>query len=427
MKHCWMFLMGMVLCAKLCAQNYSDEVTLVQADDNTAVVLATAVSEKKKDAATLATKSAFHALFHSGIPDLKNGVPMIAVERKDYDYRFFSESRYINYIGGEVKTMDDEKIAGKYRVTVRVAIKLKSLCADLERNNMAISPGWSNAKAVKATAALNPTIAIVPYTTAATGYSFEAMRRLMESSRLQRHVINRLSQQFQNHGYKTRDIVSQLQNSKNDAVFRMDAQTDEQTQLIQMLPGDIIVTAEIVVNTDANNHSECTLNLEAVEKQTNGKLATAPFASGKFITTDSMRLADYAVQKVSGEFFNNLQAAFEDMIKKGREVFVGINLSQSVTEWDFEQDSPVTGDFFKDALDDWLHEHSYQGVYDMSNSNDKFINIRLNIPLWNMERNRSYTLSNFGSDLRKFFKAQLGDDYKASVTAMGQKLSILIE
>ena len=115
------------------------------------------------------------------------------------------------------------------------------------------------------------------------------------------------------------------------------------------------------------------------------------------------------------------------MIKKGREVFVEINLSQSVSEWDFEQDSPVTGDFFKDTLDDWLREHSYQGVYDMSNNNDKYINIRLNIPLWNMERNRSYSLSNFGSDLRKFFKAQLGDDYKASITSMGQKLSIIIE
>lgn len=427
MKHCWMFLIGMILCVNLCAQNFSDEVTLVQADDNSAVVLATAVGDKKKDAATLATKSAFHVLFHSGIPDLKNGVPMIAVERKDYDYRFFSESRYISYIGGEVETVNDEKIAGKYRVTVKVAVKLKSLCADLERNNMTLSPGWSNAKAVNATAALNPTIVIVPYTTAATGYSFESMRKIVESSNLQRYVIDRLAQEFQHHGYKTRDFISQLQNSKNAAVFRMDAQTDEQTQTLQMLPGDIVVTAGVVVNTDASRNSECTLNLSAVEKQTDGKLASAPFSSGKYMTTDSVQLANHAIKKISADFFKQLQSSFEDMIKKGREVFVEINLSQSVNDWDFEQDSPVTGDFFKDTLDDWLREHSYQGVYDMSNSNDKFINIRLNIPLWNMERNRSYSLSNFGSDMRKFFKAQLGDDYKATVTSMGQKLSILIE
>ena len=427
MKHCWMFLLGIILCTHVCAQNYSDDVTLVQQDDNTVVVLATAVSEKKKDAAVLATKSAFHSLFHSGIQGVKNGVPMIAVERPDYDYRFFSESRYINYIGGEVQTVNDEKIAGKYRVTVKMSIKLTSLCSDLERNKMALSPGWSNPTAAKATASLNPTIVIVPYVTAADGYSFESMRRKVESSRLERFVIDRLSGEFQNHGYKTRDFVSQLQNSKNSAILRMDAQTDDATMLVQMLPGDIVVTAEVMVTTDANRNSECTLNLRAVEKQTSGNLATVPFSSGKYMTTDSTQLANHAIKKISNEFFKQLQTSFEDMIKKGREVFVEINLSQSVSDWDFDQDSPVTGDFFKDTLDEWLREHSYQGVYDMSNNTDKYINIRLNIPLWNHERGRSYTLSNFGSDLRKFFKAQLGEDYKPSVTAMGQKLTIIIE
>ena len=99
----------MVLCADLRAQNYSTDVTL-----------ATAVAEKKKDASLLAAKSAFHTLFHAGVDGLKNGVPMVSVERKDYDYRFFNESRYISYISGEINNIDDEKIGGKYRVKVRV-------------------------------------------------------------------------------------------------------------------------------------------------------------------------------------------------------------------------------------------------------------------------------------------------------------------
>ena len=207
----------------------------------------------------------------------------------------------------------------------------------------------------------------------------------------------------------------------------MGSQTDDATMIVQQLPGDIIVTTEIDIRTDANRNSECTLTLRAEEKQTNGKLATSAFSSGKYMTTDSMKLADYAIKQIQGEFFDKLQASFEEMIKKGREVFIEINLSQAITDWDFEQDAPATGDYFKDALDDWLREHAFQGVYDMSNSTDKYINIRLNIPLWNMERNRSYTLSNFSSDVRKFFKAQLGDDYTASIVAMGQKLAITIE
>lgn len=427
MKHCGMFLLGMILCVNLYAQNYSNEVTLVHQDENSVTVRATATAAKKKDAAVLATKSAFYTLFHAGVPGVKGGVPMMAAEKKDFDYRFFSESRYISYIGGEVDTKDDEKIAGQYRVTVQVNIKLKSLCAELERNKLALNPGWSDAKAVNATAALSPTIVVVPYMTAADGYDFDSMRKKVEASRLSRYVIDRISEEFRNNGYKTRDFISQLQNSKTSTLLRADAQTDEATMIVQQLPGDIVVTAEVQFNTDANRNSECTLNLRAVEKQTAGKLAIVPFTSGQYMTTDSMQLANHAIKKIRADFFKQLQSSFEDMIKQGREVFVEINLSQSVDGWDFEQDSPATGDYFKDTLDEWLREHAFQGVYDMSNSTDKFVNIRLNIPLWNLEKNRSYTLSNFGSDMRKFFKAQLGDDYKAVVTSMGQKLLITIE
>lgn len=239
MKHCGMFLLGMILCVNLYAQNYSNEVTLVHQDENSVTVRATATAAKKKDAAVLATKSAFYTLFHAGVPGVKGGVPMMAAEKKDFDYRFFSESRYISYIGGEVDTKDDEKIAGQYRVTVQVNIKLKSLCAELERNKLALNPGWSDAKAVNATAALSPTIVVVPYMTAADGYDFDSMRKKVEASRLSRYVIDRISEEFRNNGYKTRDFISQLQNSQTSSILRADAQTDEATLIVQQLPGDI--------------------------------------------------------------------------------------------------------------------------------------------------------------------------------------------
>ena len=153
----------MVLCSGLRAQNFSTNVTLVEESGNTATFEAIAIGVKKKDAAELAAKSAFNTLFHTGVEGLKNGVPMIMQERKDYDYRFVNESRYLNFLSGEFLTVDDSKIGGRYQVKVRVTIQLKSLLADLERNHLAIHPGWSDAKAVNATAALNPTIVVVPY------------------------------------------------------------------------------------------------------------------------------------------------------------------------------------------------------------------------------------------------------------------------
>lgn len=422
-----MFLIGIILGAPLYAQNYSDEIQLIECDGNTVSLTSAATADKKKEAVDLAVKSAFNSLFHSGIDGVKNGVPMVAVERKDYDYRFFSENRYINYIIGEIKTNSVKKLANHQKATVTVTINLRTLKADLERNNMTLNPGWSDAKAVKATAALNPTIVIVPYVSAADGYSFEAMRTKLERSRVERYAIDRVAEEFQHNGYKTRDFVSQLQNSKNMTLLRDGAQTDDATMLVQQLPGDIVVTVEIDMQTNASRQSELTLNLRAVEKQTNGRLATKPFASGLYQTTDSLLLANHAIKKIQADFFDQLRSSFDDMVKKGREVHVDLNLSEMVSGWDFDQDAPASGEYFKDALDDWLRENAFQGVYDMSQSTDKYVNITLNVPLWDIEKNRSYSLSNFGSDLRKFFKAHLGDEYKANVKALGQKLVVTVE
>lgn len=98
-----------------------------------------ATADKKKEAVDLAVKSAFNSLFHSGIDGVKNGVPMIAVERKDYDYRFFSEDRYINYLIGEIKTNSVKKLANHQKATVTITINLRTLKADLERNNMTLN------------------------------------------------------------------------------------------------------------------------------------------------------------------------------------------------------------------------------------------------------------------------------------------------
>ena len=63
----------------------------------------------------------------------------------------------------------------------------------------------------------------------------------------------------------------------------------------------------------------------------------------------------------------------------------------------------------------------------MNNSTDKYIHATLNIPLWNVEKNRSYTISNFASDVKKFLRQQMGDSYRPAVIAQGQKLTITIE
>lgn len=427
-------LMALVLVVALlspaCAQVYSNDASLVSQDGNTVTLRASAVADKKKDAAILAAKSAFYTLFHSGVDGVKDGTPMVAIERKDYDYRFFSESRYINYLTDEVKTVSDMKVGKKVKAVVQVSINLKSLVADLQHNNITVSPSWGIADNTrKSTAALNPTIVIVPGVDGSNGYSFEAMRKAVQSSEAKKFALDKITGEFTKKGYKTRNFVSMLQNSVKDEMMRTNSQSDINTKIVQQTPGDIIVTVDAAVKTDASNHIECMLSLTAVEAQTNGNLAAATFPSGKYYRgqVGDAELVGYAIKNIKADFFNQVQSSFEAMVAKGREVYIDLTLSKAVSDWDFDQDSPETGDSFKDAFDEWLRKYAQNGVYDMGNSSDKFIHATVNVPLWNMERGRSYTLSNFSSDLRKFFKSQFGDAYKAKVTAQGQKLEIVIE
>lgn len=115
------------------------------------------------------------------------------------------------------------------------------------------------------------------------------------------------------------------------------------------------------------------------------------------------------------------------MVAEGREVAIELNLSEAVTDWDFSQSSPATGKPFKRALDAWVREHSFQSVYSMDYSTNKYIKLSVNVPLWDQENNCSYNLSNFGDDLNAFLQSQLGSDYSPEVVAMGQGMSITVK
>lgn len=421
-----LFLIGLVLCIPADAQNFSDNVSLESQEGDVVAIKASATHEKKKEAEILAMKSAFNALLHSGVEGLHNGQPMIVGDCKQYDYRFFHENRYIQYMSQEPQKLNNDKIKGNNLTTVVVYINTKGLKAELLRNKLPLSPAWADAKAVNATASLNPTIVVVPNTTAETGYSFEAMRTIIENDPVQRYAIDRVAEEFQKNGFKTRDFVTQLQNAKTSNFLREGTQTDDASMLVSQLPGDIVVTVDCVVETLNSGTSAAMLNISAVEKQTAGRLATKTFESGQYHTTEHNRLADYAVKKISKDFFSQLQDSFDAMVKKGREVSMELALAENV-DWDFDSDAPASGEFFKDALEEWLRENSFQSNYSMNSSTDKYIALSVNVPLWDQEKNRSFTLSNFGSNFRKFLKSHLGEDYKPKIASMGQKMLITIE
>ena len=74
-------LFGLFFCTNINAEVYSTDATLVSQDGNIITVRSSAVADKKKDAALLAAKSAFHTLFHAGIEGVKTTTIAFSLSR----------------------------------------------------------------------------------------------------------------------------------------------------------------------------------------------------------------------------------------------------------------------------------------------------------------------------------------------------------
>lgn len=403
----------------------SAEVTLEGQSGSEITLISTANAPKTKEAEEMAVKQAFFALIDRGVEGLNSGQPILSSTNKAFNYTFYKDGKYLNYLTSTPVRIDETKVGPNKRVNMRVTINLNKLKADLNAAKLSISPAWQDKKEVSSTVALNPTIVVVPYVSSGD-QSFQGMKDLIDSSPAMKHAVNAVSSQFASHGYKTRDFLSMLSNSKTNDIMHDGTQADAKTMVLQQLPGDILVYVDLDLFAGGGK-GQCTLTLNAVEKQTDGKLGTVSYASGQYMTTDLIALTDYALKKVENKFFNQIQDAFAAMVEKGREVKLEFLLGDTVSDWDFDTETPATDEDFKVELEEWFRSNANHGIYEIGQNNDKFIAATINIPLWDTERNRSYSINNFNSALRKFLKRQLGDAYKPKLTAMGQKVIITIE
>ncbi|WP_300694561.1 DUF6175 family protein [uncultured Bacteroides sp.] len=419
-KHYFMFLLGVFLSATLFGQRYSGDVVFLQQKGNTLSVRAVGISEKKKESEVMALKSAFHTLFYTGVEGVNRGNPLVSAAKPNYDRRFFDEGRYSVFVRDYSVTEAPVKQGKQYRCTVEMTILFDALQKDLNRNKVQTNLGM--AVGAPGSQVSLPTVTVLPY-----ARENEDVRAILDHNQMLSYAVSRMTSEFSSRGYKTKDFLAQLKRAKRNDVLTAGTQSDAVTKMIQNMGADIIVTAKVIATTDVRRQSEVSLELTATEFQTAGNLASATYQSGKFVTTDTVRLTDYALKKVKDEFFTKLQASFNDIVKNGREMAIQMVLAKSVTDWDFDQPLPDGSAGFKPMLEEWLQVHALNGVYDMSRSNDKLIDLSVQIPIWDEGQGRAYTISRFSAELKNFLDEKLGGEYVASIVTMGQGLTVTIK
>lgn len=393
---------------------YMSDAVFVSSNEKTIKLRSSGQSDKKKTALEMAMKSALYTLLYNGVEGVNNGKALAYTHDKNYERRLFEEGRYSVFVGEFEEVGEAVKVGSNYRVKVEVEIYYDALMRDLNNSSGA---GVSHVEMPNM-----PTLTVVPF-----ARENENVRALLENNKMLSHAVSKITSEFSKNGYRTKDFISMLQKAKNSDLTTDGSQSDAVSMMIQNLSTDIVVTAKVNYIPRPNKQGEVSLELNATEKQTATTLASSTFLSGRYMTTDSVRLADYAISKVKREFFTTLQTAFFEIVRNGRELSVQMVIDANVDDWDFDQPSPESGEEFKVELEDWLAANAMNGSYDMSRSSDKIIDLTVRIPIWDEKNGRAYSVSSFRNAFRKFLNERLAGEYQASIVTLGQGIVVTIK
>jgi hypothetical protein len=267
-----------------------------------------------------------------------------------------------------------------------------------------------------------PDIIVVPFTREG-----DDVRKIIEDNPMMSLAISKVKEAFNDRGFITRDFIALLKSLKTTDVLTHGSQSDAKSKVVQNAKADIEVGTKIFVINHSEGASEVSLELQATEVHTGSSLANVSYFSGKYITSDTIRLANRALSMIKDSFFDQLQSAFDQIVENGREMTIQIVLGENC-ELDVYSEVGNKGNDLQIEIEDWLAANAYKGVYSV-NSSDKVLDISMQVPLFDQSTGNPYSPSRLRGTLQRFLKEILeptGHEPKARAN-IGQKLVIGID
>lgn len=237
-----------------------------------------------------------------------------------------------------------------------------------------------------------------------------------------RRITSFIQDNFIKLGFPLDDFEQTLKSLDTQSALDMasDLAQDAKTQLLLTAKPDIILEMEYFNNTSLTSHDYKTKNvsytLSAIDAYTNKTIATITQSNIKGESTTEIIQKDMKKQLPS--LVTDIQTYFSDILTKGREVTVRINVAaksnQKLTN------KSIEGDTYADEIIDYIKTHAVKGVYKMqiNTANQlSFTNVR--IPLLN-EDGTQYGVYDWTRDLQKFLRKNLGLDSENNAQGLGE-------
>lgn len=244
---------------------------------------------------------------------------------------------------------------------------------------------------------LQPKIMVIPYVKEG-----EDLRTILENDVNKRIALTKIKEVFDSRGFTTVDFIAKLKSAKDNNIFTSDNQTDLKDQIVQMSGADIYVQAEVTESRTSSGNSVSVV-MSAYEASTGNSLSNKVGESGKFYTDDFGKLAAKAVESVSQEFLNVMQAKFTDIVTNGKSINIDISFAQGSV---YKMSSVIAPENLplSDQIEMWMENNAYKNNYHIQGTTDmRMILDDVKIPLKD-SNGKNYNPNKFALEMFKFFR-----------------------
>lgn len=262
---------------------------------------------------------------------------------------------------------------------------------------------------------VQPTIMVVPFTKEG-----QDIRKVLEDDVNKRSILTAIKEAFDNRGFTTVDFLGKMRSFSNMAAATDDTQTDLVSEIVKNSGADIYITAEIDVNKN-NQGTAVNIILTSYDSSTGASLSNKTGNSGRFYTTDIIKLADVAIKKNMDAFLDNMQRKFNDIVANGRSIVVQINFDSASAH---NLSDEFKGEMLSDLIEMWMEENAYKNYYHIQGTTDLNMTFDdVKIPVKDPSTGKNYNINRFRSSFVKYLRS-LGLEVKPNV--IGNQLYITI-
>jgi hypothetical protein len=270
------------------------------------------------------------------------------------------------------------------------------------------------------------TLMVVPYSKRG-----EDLGQKIEADDYYRAAISLISQAFVSRKYSVRDFMEQYDHIKRSQILGPGTQTDPIKMVIENAPVDVLIRAEIFLETTKDGDHQAKLMLNAVDKYSTELYA----GSTELMQSSIRRHSDYKLYVQEAlkmddnltRFCNRLDSAILFVQRNGRTMQVKVELDQN-SIWKLDDEINETKEALSDTIEAWIQKNLASGQVRGVGSSDKVLIIEAHVPVLDAFC-RSLTPNNFGAELRKYLRnlqIQRGE-LRIKNTVIGGQIYLKIE